>query len=193
MTAQKENLKDLKEQLNQIQSEIDRAEKVEMSKEVRELLTWASPSRIFRKRDKKWFTNIAILVLALIVILLFIREFIVISVVLAVAFVYYVLATVAPEEIEHKITTQGVNSAGHTYLWSELTDFWFTKKHDNEILNIGTKLRYPGRLVMLLNGVSQEKVKEVLAPYVPFREVPKISWLDKMADSLYQRLPTSMR
>ena len=192
-TAPKEDIKNLKEQLNQIQTEIDRVESVEKAKEAKDLLSWVSPGRVFRKRDKKWFTNIAILALCLIVILLFIKEFIVIGVVLALLFVYYVLATVPPEQVTHKITTQGVTSAGHAYLWRELTDFWFTKKQEQIVLNIGTKLRFPGRLIILLGEQSAEKIKEVLSPFTPYREIPKISWLDKMADSLYRKLPAGMK
>lgn len=192
-SAQKENLKELKEQLNQIQSEINRAEKDEQGQEVKDLLSWRAPARSFRKRDNKWFINVAILVLALIVILLFIKEFIAISVVLAVAFVFYVMATVPPEEIEHKITTQGITSAGHTYLWGELTDFWFTRANEQMILNVGTTLRYPGRLMMLLGGLTLEKIKEILAPHIPFREIPKTSWLDRLATYLHKKLPASMR
>lgn len=194
MSAQDESLDNLKTQLNSIQNEISRVEqKTDNSKDVRELLVWLSPARVFRKRDAKWVTNIAILVLALIVILLFIREFIAISVVLAIAFVSYVLATVPPEDIEHRITTQGVTTAGHTYLWNELVDFWFNEKFGQRILNIETKLRYPGRLIILQGHVNSDKLRDVLVTHIPFREVPKSSWLDKLYDLLYKRLPASMR
>src|SRR3989338_7508400 len=194
MSAPDEKVQDLKMQLNQIQSEIDRVEKVDpQEKEVKDLMSWSSPSRVFRKRDKSWFTNVSILVLVLIVIILFVREFIPISVVLAIAFVYYVLATVPPDDVEHKITTQGITSSHHSYLWNELVDFWFTAKHDQKVLNVGTKLRYPGRLIMLLGSEDLEKVKDTLVNYLPFREVPKVSWLDKIADALSKKLPSSIR
>lgn len=194
MSAPEDKVKDLREQLNQIQTEIERVEKVDATgKEVKDLISWVSPSRVFRKRDKSWFTNVAILVLLLIVILLFVREFIPITVVLAIAFVYYVLATVPPDDIEHKITTQGITSSRHSYLWSELVDFWFTTKHDQKILNVGTKLRYPGRIIILLGEQNLENLQNILSNYIPFRELPKTSWLDKIADALSRRLPASMR
>src|SRR3989344_2790499 len=76
-------------------------------KEIKTLLNWRSPSRPFKKRSRDYFTTIAAIVFLIGVILLFIKEFLLIGVILALMFVSYVLATVPPEEVEHEISTEG--------------------------------------------------------------------------------------
>ena len=84
------------------------------------LLLWSSPARLFKKRDKEYFTNIGAIVFLLVVILVFAREFVLIAAVLSIVFLVYVLSTVPPENVEHKITNLGIESAGHYYRWEEL-------------------------------------------------------------------------
>ncbi|MBI3342641.1 hypothetical protein HY032_00610, partial [Candidatus Gottesmanbacteria bacterium] len=43
------------------------------------LLAWTSPSRLFKKRDREYFTNIGAIVFLLTIILVFAREFVLIA------------------------------------------------------------------------------------------------------------------
>lgn len=156
----------------------------QVPKEIKTILEWKSPSRPFKRRDREYFTTIAAIVFLLGVILLFLKEFLLIGVILAFMFVSYVLATVPPEEVDHKITTEGVTTGGKSYLWNELKDFYFISKWGNQILNINTKLKFPGRLIMLLGEVEEKKVKEELGKYVSWRESPPITWMDRAAERL---------
>jgi len=153
------------------------------------LLTWKSPSRPFKKREKEFFTTIGAIVFLLAVILVFIKEFLLIGAIIALAFVAYVLATVPPEEIEHKITTLGIDSAGHFYKWEELVNFWFGERWNQPILYITTKKAFPGRLVILTNGQNQEKIKTVLVKYLSFKEKPDKNWMDDAAKWLGEKVP----
>src|SRR3989304_8523880 len=94
----------------------------EEKKEV--FLTWVSPSRLFKRRDREYFTNIGAIVFLLVIILIFAREFVLIAAVLSIVFLVYVLSTVPPEEVTHRITNLGIESAGHFYRWEELAAFW---------------------------------------------------------------------
>ena len=47
-------------------------------------LAWASPSRLFKKRDREYFTNVGAIVVLLIVILNFAREFLLIAAVVSI-------------------------------------------------------------------------------------------------------------
>lgn len=158
-------------------------------KEIKSVLVWKSASRPFKRRSRDYFTTIAAIVFLISVILLFIKEFLLIGVMLAVMFVSYVLATVEPEEVEHEITTEGVNSGGKTYLWTELKDFFFTARWGSEILNINTKLKFPGRVIILVNETDKENIKKELGKYLSFREKPVITWIDKAADWLSKKVP----
>lgn len=156
---------------------------------VKTLLTWKAPSRPFRKKDRSYYTTIAIIVVLLVLILILAREFLLIGVIMALAFVAYVLGFVSPEEVEYKISTQGVTVGDHFYFWQYLESFFFTEKEGQKILNINTHLRFPGRLMFLLGSEDQEEVKRATAKYLPFHEIPPKNMLDSWAESLVKHFP----
>ena len=160
----------------------------EQTDEIKTLVSWKSPLRVFKKRDKKHFTNLILAVFLISAVLVFFKEFLLVGVVLALVFVAYVNSTVEPPEFEHKITTKGITSGGHTYLWEELKEFWLDQKGARTVLNIDTKARFPGRLFIVLNEESTEKVKKALSKYLSFREEQKVTWLDQMTDWFSQKL-----
>jgi hypothetical protein len=156
--------------------------------EIQTLITWKSPLRVFVKRDKKHFTNLIMAVFLISAVLVFFKEFLLVGVILALVFVAYVNSSVKPPEFEHKITTKGLTSGGHAYPWEDLGDFWFVKKNGRTVLNIDTKVRFPGRLFIVLNEERVEEIKQNLSKYLPFREEQKVSWLDKLTDWFSQKL-----
>lgn len=162
---------------------------VSVSERIKTLLEWEAPSRIFIPRDRKYFSNLGLIILIAGVVLIFFKEVIIILVILALAFVAYALATVPPEKIRHKITTQGLVSAEHSYFWKDLQYFWFDARHGTTLLMIDTNLRFPARLIILLDkGVTKEKLISVLSPYLHYEEAPKPHWSDRSAGWLAAKL-----
>src|SRR4030042_4187739 len=185
MPAQPEGtLKELKAELQNLQEKISNVEEEGGQKEVKDLYSWRSPSRAFVKKDPRWRINTGIGILIIVVILLLTGQFMLMAAFLAVIFVLYVLITIPPEEVGHNITTEGVTSANHSYVWEELADFWFTKRRDWVVLNVETKLRFPARLHLLLAEADEDKVKNALAGFLSYREVPKQTWLDSISEAI---------
>ncbi len=179
-------LDDLKKQLTTIQSKIEgiEGEEKEDEFEVKTLHQWTSASHVFIPRGKKWLTYIALITSLIILVILFAQQFLIIAPVLAVAFLAYVLASVPPDGIEHRITTQGLITGKHNYLWEELYDFWFIEKQGHIILNFDTLVRFPGRLMLIIDSKEKDKIKNILVRFLPFREVPEKTWIDSLGDSL---------
>jgi len=161
--------------------------------EVRTLLEWKSPSRPFKRKEKDYFKTLGAVLFLICVVLLFFREWLLISAIGAFYFITYVFGRFPPEEVGHKITTQGVITGGQVYLWRELSDFWFTQNYEQPILNVTVlptgKLRLSGRLLILLGGQPEVKVKEALAKYLPYREIPEKTWVDNAAGWLSRKIP----
>jgi len=150
-------------------------------------LAWSSPSRLFKKRDKEYFTNIAAIVFLLIVILVFAREFMLIVAVISVVFLIYVLSTVPPENVDHKITNLGIESAGHYYRWEDLAEFWFEEQWGQAMLLIRPLIG--PRIIVLLGNQDQKRVRELIAEHIPFREKPEKSWVDNASKWLTEKIP----
>lgn len=150
-------------------------------------LPWSSPSRLFKKRDREYFTNIGAIVFLLTIILVFAREFVLIAAVLSIVFLIYVLSTVPPEEVHHKITSLGIESAGHFYRWEELADFWLEEQWGQTMMVLRPYLAPPA--IILLGSQDKEKVRELVAKHIPFREEPQKTWVDNAASWLTRKIP----
>ena len=158
-----------------------------MEKKTEVLLAWSSPSRLFKRRDKEYFTNIGAIVVLLIVILIFAREFLLIAAVVSIVFLVYVLSTVPPEAVSHRITNLGIDSAGHFYRWDQLVDFWFEQQWGQTMVVVRPMMET--RIIMLLGVEDKEQVRKLLAEYIPFRETPEKTWVDNAAHWITEKIP----
>lgn len=150
-------------------------------------LSWTSPSRLFKKRDSEYFRNIGAIVFLLIIILVFAREFLLIAAVVSIVFLIYVLSTVPPEDVNHRITNLGIESAGHFYRWQELVEFWFEEQWGQTMILL--RPIFGTRIIILLGDQDKQKVRESVAKHVPFREQPEKSWVDNAASWLSEKIP----
>ncbi|HSX58498.1 MAG TPA: hypothetical protein VLE47_04500 [Candidatus Saccharimonadales bacterium] len=189
-----QSIEELKKQLTQLQEQVAQQQQPTASQtqpaqtfEVRTLYAWKAPERIFIPRNRKWFTYLFLLLLIIILILLFLKQFIIIAPIAALGFVAYVMASVPPHDVEHKLTTEGVLTGGRSYLWAELFDYWFVKKDDHETIQLETYLNYPRRLSLLVGDGEKETIKQTMAQFIPFREIPKETFMDKAADYLSEK------
>ncbi len=157
--------------------------------EVKTLLSWEGPSRPFRKKDRSYYTTIAVLVILLVLIAFLLREFLLIGVLLALAFVSYVLAYVPPHHIKYRISTQGITIGEDFYFWHFLDAFWFKEKDGSKVLHIATSFRFPSQLMLVLPSQDEEKVKKIVARFLPFVEVPYKSWMEKWSEGLQKHFP----
>jgi hypothetical protein len=156
--------------------------------ELKTLLAWKSPARPFKRRDREYFTTIGAIVFLLAVILLFLKEWLLIAVIIALMFVAYILSSVPPEQIEHKVTTRGIFTGSRNYDWNDLSKFWFSERWKQPILHVETKMRFPGQLIILLGEAKKEEIKKVLDEYLSF-EQPELTWMDNAADWLAKKVP----
>lgn len=151
------------------------------------LFAWTAPVRPFKKRDKEFFTTIAAVALLMGLILFFIDGILPVGVVIAVVFLVYILSTVPPEEVEHRITTKGVVFAGKKYKWDELTRFWFTRRFGNDLLIVESK-QMPNRLEMVVLPADRDKIRHAIENHLPYEEAAP-NFLDKAAVWLSKRVP----
>src|SRR3989337_3366557 len=156
--------------------------------EAKAIISWKSPERIFKARSKKYFTKVALYGLIFVLAAIAFGEFFLVGVIIAVVFVVYVLATVAPHVIEHKITNMGIISGGRAFLWEELDSFWFEKRGDDRLLMVATELHFPTRLIILLTSVSERKLLDLLEKHLHYHPSPVHTLFDKWAQTLQKRI-----
>ncbi len=146
------------------------------------LLAWSSPGRVFKKRDRRFFSTIAVIILAVSIISILSGQYALIAVILSLFFLTYALSAIEPDIVEHKITNKGVSYCnGKLYEYNKLKDFFFTQKDEKTVLNVGTKKYYPGRLYLIIEKKDVEKVKDFLLNYLPYIEEPPVTVFDKFS------------
>ena len=153
---------------------------------VRDLFVWQSLSHPTMSYPKEVFMALGGLVILLTTVLVLFQEWLAICVTWAAYFLFIVLSKVPQVTVEHKITTEGIITLGHTYLWMVLGPFWFDKRGDETILYISGR-GFLSRLVILIEEKNKEKVREILAEYLPYIEVPEKSGWDRLTDWFTQR------
>lgn len=153
------------------------------------LLSWKGPSHPFKKRNRVFYQTVAALTFLLVVIVFFLHEFMLIGVILSLAFVVYAISSVPPVEVEHKITPIGFDNAGRLFHWIELYSFWFEEKWGYKILVIATRLPFPSQVRAVLRDVTEEKIKEIVGRYLLYLEEPPKNWADSFSNWMNKKIP----
>jgi hypothetical protein len=153
----------------------------------RDLVTWTAPARPFKRRDRQFYVT-TFAIAGIVSLILFLAEGIMpVILIISLVFLYYVLSTVQPENIEYKVTTKGVKIATKLTEWQYLNRFWFTKRFDNDLMIIDTVM-IPGRIEFVINPEIKEKLKKEISAYIPYEEVSPAT-LDKVTTWFASKLP----
>jgi len=114
------------------------------------------PSVLSKTRQDFWITVFAILVLVSI-ILFFAKETFLIVALAGALFLYYVLATVPPQNVTNKITNRGVYFGQLFYPWANLATFWFGKSLDSHAIFFETYLKFPRQVSLIIDKKESKK------------------------------------
>ncbi len=152
------------------------------------VLEWTAPARPYKKRSREFYTTILSIAFLCGVILLLLKEFLLIGVIIAFAFLSYVLATHKPEDVVHQITTKGIRTDNKLFEWIELTNFWLKKEWDTETVIIKTVKPLPGVIVMVLDPEKREEIIKTIGGKIPL-EKPTDSFVDRASKWLGDKVP----
>lgn len=152
-------------------------------------LEWVAPARPFQPRSREFYRTALALIFLIVVVLFFIREFLLIGGVIATFFVFYVLSTVPPEKIRHRITKLGIETGNYFHRWEEFHEFWFDERYGQPMLVVRTLLGFPTHLQLLLDDVNKEKVKRLLLDKIPFKDRVEKTFLDRASEWLTKNIP----
>ena len=153
------------------------------------LFSWKGAARPFKRRSREFYSTVGVIVLLLSVILFFAREFLLIGVIVSLAFIGYVLASVEPEEIVYKVTNKGIRVVDKYYFFEYMGRFWFEEKWGQRLLMIEHFGGFPTVVVAVLKEKSQEKgLMGILKEYLIFQK-PAPTAMDNMAKWISEKIP----
>jgi len=152
------------------------------------LVEWSAPARPYKERSREFYTTILSIAFLLGVILLLLKEFLLIGVIIAFAFLSYVLAAYKPENTTHQITTYGIRTENKLFAWQMLTNFWLKKAWDQEVMICKTITNIPGVIIMVLDPSQRETIIKYVGEKIPL-EKPSDSFVDKAGRWLGEKIP----
>ena len=153
----------------------------------KDLVTWIAPARPFKRRDKQFYVT-TISIAGMVCLILFLAEGAMpVILIISLIFLYYVMSTVAPEDIEYKITNKGVKVGARRTDWQSLGRFWFSKRFDSELLVLETRM-IPNRMELVIKTEIKEDIEKNLKEYLVHEEISP-SNLDKAVDWFSKKLP----
>lgn len=153
------------------------------------LVSWTASARPFKKRDKTYYQTSGALAFLLVVILLFVKEWLLIALVLALFFVAYGLASIEPPKIKIQITNKGLWVEDEFHKFSEMTEYWFEKRLEQEIVVLIIPMKPPGRIDVVIDKSLKERIDGVLREKLVFREKPLKTFIDKASEWLSSKVP----
>ena len=176
--------------MEEVQTEKDAAnsDAAPRKNRVRDLIAWKSLNRPVWQYSKDVYTTLGAVAILVSIIFAFFQEWMAIVVTLAAYFLFYALSKAPPVEVEHKITTQGIISMDKGYLWSELGSFWFSERGKDLLLHVAHRSIF-GQLILLIEKNEQVELRDILAEYLPFIEMPEKSMSEKLSDWFSKRFP----
>lgn len=110
--------------------------------------------------------------------------------ILTLLFLFYVLTITPPPEVEHIVTTFGIEVSGVTLRWEFLSHFYFTKKFGFTILTVVSHAPYFYHAYLVIpNDEIKRQVNALFAKHLMYMEKPQRNFADKMVDFLSQLVP----
>ncbi len=154
----------------------------------KDLLVWSAPARPFKRRSRDFYITVIAMAAIVGLVLFFVDGFLPVILIVSLIFLFYVLSTVPPENIDYKITNRGIKIAGKRTDWQNMNRFWTTRRFDTELLVVET-FSLPGRLEIVISPELKGEIEKTLTKYLVHEEIPA-SVLDRSANWIARRLPS---
>jgi len=152
------------------------------------LCSWVAPSRLYKKRNREFYTTVGALVILISIILFFAKEFLLIGVIFSLGFVAYVLASIKPDQISHHLTNKGIRTGDKLYPWQIMSRFWWEEKWKQKKIHLQIPGQFPGSLILLLGDGEESQIEAIISRYV-IKEKPAPTWIDNASQWLQEKVP----
>ena len=143
------------------------------------LLAWEAPMRVFKQRPQAYYKRLMTLLIFVSLLLVLMGQFLLIALMVCTYVLFYALTSIPPEKTRYELDNYGIFYLGSQYYWEDLNYFYFVSDSGVTVLCVETKEVYPGRLMLVIEGIEMEKVKEEMGKHLPMREAPPDSVFDK--------------
>lgn len=150
------------------------------------LFAWSAASRPFKRQTREFYITAASIAVLFGLILFLIDGIMPVLLIVAFAFLFYVLSTVEPEKVDYKITSYGIRIANSLNPWENLGRFWFSKRLGSHVLvmEVGGLI---GRIELVYDEKDKPEIEKILKKHLLHEEAAP-SVLDKGANWVARKI-----
>lgn len=148
---------------------------------------WQAPTRPYKKHSEAFYRNIIVLVALISIILFFSNQIMLMIVVWAIAGLRLLMTWVPPQVENYQITTFGLRIGQELYYWEEMSLFWFTDVYKQNQVNFEIA-RFPNRISLPLGESDVELMRAILVE-VLVEGKPQPTYYEQVADWLSTTIP----
>jgi hypothetical protein len=151
------------------------------------IFKWKAPMRVYRKHHNQDYLMVAFITLPLLTFFTIVGQYMLVAATIALIFLTFILWSIKPTIVQHKITTLGVYSIDRLYKWENLESYWVSKIQNLYVLNIETNnLQFLGNLVLLLGKKEDaKKVHNILQDWLEYKVIDKQNFIQEKLDGIY--------
>lgn len=144
------------------------------------LFEWEAPERVWKPKTRSWYLFFSLLFILLIFLGALLREYIFIILIVAFAFLWFVFASIAPNNTVYSISTVGIRMFNEIKKWNEIRFFWFSRKGEIYFLNllIMNELN-PDNVVelrLIVNEEDLQKIFDIILTFIDYGDQNDISF-----------------
>src|ERR1700733_262016 len=103
--------------------------------DIKTFLSWHAAGRPYQKHSTEYYMNGFLITMAVEIILFLFSQYLLMALVLSLAFLAFALAVVPPHTFFYQISSEGIRIEDHYFIWDELYDFYFLKSHGQDVLH----------------------------------------------------------
>ena len=140
------------------------AEKGEFIPANQALFSWEAPEFVYREKTKRWYTTSAIVLVIVILVALFMKNFFLIAVAVLSALLFYVYSKKQPRTVKFDIFTGGIEADNRFYDFDDLKTFWifYNNPPDDAYVSIQTRRQYLPYLQLPMGEADPTTIREIL-------------------------------
>lgn len=155
----------------------------------KDLFVWSAPSRPFIQKNREFWIRVIAISSVFGFIIFIVEGAMPVILMISLLFLFYVLSTVRPENIDYKITNLGVSIGGVTNYWENIKRFWFTKRATDLILVLDMA-SFSGRLELVISLKDKDRIGLTLKKFIPEEEIMQTNF-DKASEWIDSKLSQS--
>lgn len=152
-----------------------------------DLVVWTAPSRPFKRHGRKFYVTTFSMAGIICLVVLLAEGVMPVILIISLIFLYYILSTVQPENVEYKITNRGFKIAEKETPWEIVLRFYFLSKAGSEVL-LFDLATFPGKMELVINPETKEQLKKEISAFAPYEEVLP-SAMEKITGWIAKKLP----